>query len=290
MGSSIDSILPAVAGGAASLIPGVGPIVAPLVGGVVNSMMNGGGGGGSAPTASGGGGTATNPLMTLAGALGPGAAQAIASGNQALAKQLMDAASTGTQGNLATGQANLGSIYNAYRDPSTQNVTAPQINTSALPQVTAPQLNSVYGSRGLGSVPQINAPSGQTPMSPQTSQLRYLQAMLGSLGLGGPQSAVTPGSSPGGYGVNSPIVPPGTPGAFPFGTAAAAAPPPPVTAAAPAPAPPVPPALVAALGGPLSDPSGLGYTSGSPATGGVGWNAGMNPFMYSSTGADPGQG
>lgn len=182
----------------ASLIPGAQPFVAGFE--ALNAMdggTSGGGGGGQAQPAGGGGGGAPgvqpqNPLLTLAGALGPYAAQQIASGNQALAKNLMNEAAVGTQNNLNAGQANLNSIYNQYKDPATAGgVTAPQ--------VTPQTLGSVYGS-SPGMVPQPQQPQMPPYMAAIAQMLQGLMGGAGGMGgTGGgapsPSFAVKPPTS-----------------------------------------------------------------------------------------------
>jgi hypothetical protein len=117
--------------------------------------------------------------------LGPVEAGMQASGNQNVANSNTQNALGQITNNLQGGQTNLASLYNNYKDPSTQaGITAPQINTSAITPVTAPTLSSVYGGGGLGSVPGVSANNGGSDATLQAI-MPYLKALLSSVGTGG---------------------------------------------------------------------------------------------------------
>ncbi len=121
-------------------------------------------------------GALSSLIPGIAGIIDPALAGQQAQGNQDLSKANTATAAGTIAQNLTNGQTNLASLYNNYKDPATQaGVTAPQIDPNSLTPVTAPTMSSVYGAKGLGSVPAAAAPAPVQSMSP------YVQSLLASI-------------------------------------------------------------------------------------------------------------
>lgn len=166
MGSSLDSILPAVAGVGVSMIPG-GAAFAPLASAAVGSML-----GGDQSAGATGGSTASgapaynvqNSLANLSQMVGPAsAAMQVANSDKQLANDLQNNSLTGMGNATTNAQNSLRSLYSQIPNPATQSYS--------VGQVTPQTLSSVMGaSRTPGALPQMSQQSPYAQFIQQTAQ------------------------------------------------------------------------------------------------------------------------
>jgi hypothetical protein len=146
--ANIGNILKAAAPIAASFIPGVGPIVAPLVGA---ALSGGGGGGGGGGGPSGAIGSAIQQGLTAA------QAEQLQQQNMKTAQQIMQSAMSGVQGATGSTIDDFFKRLGGISDPATAQHSAYTVNPTAFSGVTPPQVGSVFGAGGPGSIPGLSS-------------------------------------------------------------------------------------------------------------------------------------
>jgi hypothetical protein len=159
-----------LAGIATSFIPGVGPLLAPIVGGAVNSLTSGGSGGGQSATAANGAAVAATQQ----------AQKSATAGNEA----------------VASGEANLGAAGDSYRtalngsQEQLQSLLGPEINTVMSQYDNAAKTAATFGPRGggrtatMGELPFAKAAAAGGLISKARSE-----AAAGLSDVGGKQSS-----------------------------------------------------------------------------------------------------